>query len=57
LVEGKSPGDKLQKNQGRWMHYFSQHNIPHRVLHVKYSDEIESDEEKGDAAMSGDASV
>ena len=43
LVEVKAPGDKLQKNQGRWMHYFSQHKIPHRVLHVKYSDETRSD--------------
>jgi len=36
LVEVKAPNDKLQKNQQRWMEYFSQYNIPHRVLHVNW---------------------
>ena len=34
LVEVKAPGDRLQKNQLRWMRYFHQHEIPHRVIHV-----------------------
>ena len=39
LVEIKGPGDKLQKNQIRWMAYFSAHGIPHRALHVRYPNE------------------
>ncbi len=40
LVEVKGPGDKLQKNQLRWMQYFHRHDIPHRVIHVKWSEVI-----------------
>lgn len=36
LVEVKGPGDRLQKNQLRWMAFFAQHQIPHRVLHVEW---------------------
>src|SRR5690606_13770593 len=32
LVEVKGPGDRLQKNQLRWMQYFSEHGIPHKVI-------------------------
>ncbi len=38
-VEIKGPGDKLQKNQIRWMAYFAQHSIPHRTLNIRYADE------------------
>ena len=34
LVEVKGPGDTLQKNQQRWMQYFSQHQIPHLLARV-----------------------
>lgn len=34
LVEVKGPGDRLQKNQRRWMSFFAEQNIPHRVVHV-----------------------
>lgn len=36
LIEAKGPGDKLQKNQLRWMHYFHRHHIPHRVINVEW---------------------
>lgn len=36
LVEIKGPGDRLQKNQQRWMHYFHKHNIPHEVVHIEW---------------------
>jgi len=38
-VEIKGPGDTLQKNQVRWMAYFAQQGIPHRTLHIRYSDD------------------
>ncbi|NQZ10656.1 MAG: VRR-NUC domain-containing protein, partial [Algicola sp.] len=38
LVEVKGPGDRLQKNQLRWMQYFHQQGIRHRVVHVRWSD-------------------
>lgn len=34
LVEIKAPGDRLQKNQKRWMEYFHEWGIPHRLVHV-----------------------
>lgn len=37
LLEVKGPGDRLQKNQSRWMHYFSAQDIPHAVLHVQWN--------------------
>ncbi len=36
LIEVKGPGDKLQKNQQRWMQYFDQHDIPHQVAQVSW---------------------
>ncbi len=36
LVEVKGPGDRLQKNQLRWMRYFHQHGVAHRVVHVRW---------------------
>ncbi|MCO7225805.1 VRR-NUC domain-containing protein [Pleionea sp. CnH1-48] len=39
LVEVKGPGDRLQKNQQRWMQYFEQHDVPHRVVRVEWADE------------------
>lgn len=36
LIEIKGPGDKLQKNQTRWFHYFMQYEIPCRLVHVKW---------------------
>ncbi|TQV70110.1 VRR-NUC domain-containing protein [Exilibacterium tricleocarpae] len=38
LVEVKGPGDRLQKNQLRWMCFFAEHNIAHRVLAVEWGD-------------------
>jgi len=39
LVEVKGPGDSLQKNQQRWMQYFSEHDIPHAVTRVSWTEE------------------
>jgi hypothetical protein len=36
LVEVKGPGDSLQKNQQRWMQYFSEHKVPHCVAWVQW---------------------
>ncbi len=36
LVEVKGPNDTLQHNQRRWMQYFSEHSIPHRLARVKW---------------------
>jgi hypothetical protein len=36
LVEVKGPGDSLQKNQQRWMQYFREHGIPHRLARVAW---------------------
>ena len=38
LVEVKAPGDKLQDNQTRWLHYFSEHGIPALVCRVCWRD-------------------
>jgi hypothetical protein len=38
LIEIKGPGDRLQKNQIRWMRFFRQHNIEHQVVHVEWSE-------------------
>jgi hypothetical protein len=40
LVEVKGPGDTLQKNQKRWMTYFSQKGVPHSVARVSWNQEI-----------------
>lgn len=37
LVEVKGPGDQLQGNQGRWLRYFQEHQIPYAVARVKWS--------------------
>ena len=39
LLEVKAPGDRLQKNQLRWMRFFRQQNISHGVVHVEWIDE------------------
>ena len=36
LIEVKGPGDSLQKNQQRWMQYFHEHAIPHRLARVAW---------------------
>jgi hypothetical protein len=36
LIEVKGPGDSLQKNQQRWMQYFHEHAIPHRLARVTW---------------------
>ncbi len=35
-IEVKGPGDRLQKNQQRWLAFFATQAIPHRVLHINW---------------------
>jgi len=37
FIEIKGPGDALQQHQRRWMQYFNDHQIPHRVVHIRYA--------------------
>ncbi|MGI9318427.1 MAG: VRR-NUC domain-containing protein, partial [bacterium] len=37
FIEIKGPGDAVQKNQKRWMQYFTDHRIPYRVVQVRWS--------------------
>ena len=37
LIEIKGPGDRLQKNQRRWFHYFMDHGIPAFLVNVEWS--------------------
>jgi len=36
LIEVKGPGDRLQKNQLRWMQHFHKYGIPHKVVNVEW---------------------
>ncbi len=38
LLEVKGPGDRLQKNQLRWMRHFNECGIKHAVVLVEYTD-------------------
>lgn len=40
LVEVKGPGDTLQQNQRRWLAWFAEHGIPHRVVNVRWRDPV-----------------
>ncbi|MEM9604079.1 MAG: VRR-NUC domain-containing protein [Pseudomonadota bacterium] len=42
LIEVKAPGDRLQKNQLRWMAQFTALGIPHLVAHVRWSEQSAS---------------
>ncbi len=39
LIEVKGPGDRLQDNQIRWLEYCVQHDMPVRVLDVRWADD------------------
>ena len=39
LIEVKGPGDRLQDNQIRWLRYCVRHDMPVRVLDVRWADE------------------
>lgn len=36
MLEVKGPGDRIQDNQQRWLHFFSEHNIPAEVCYVSW---------------------
>ncbi|MEQ6885021.1 VRR-NUC domain-containing protein [Salicola sp. Rm-C-2C1-2] len=38
MIEVKGPGDRLQDHQRRWLEFFSAHDIPASVCHVRWSD-------------------
>ena len=38
LIEVKGPGDVLQKNQQRWMSFFAENDIDHRLCHIRWAD-------------------
>ncbi len=40
FIEIKGPGDTLQKNQQRWMRYFADHQIPCRVVNIRWAAEV-----------------
>lgn len=42
LIEVKALGDRLQKNQLRWMAQFTTLGIPHLVVHVRWLDAVTS---------------
>jgi hypothetical protein len=39
MIEVKGPGDRLQDNQVRWLHYFAEHGIPVAVCYVQWAGE------------------
>lgn len=39
MIEIKGPGDVVQKNQRRWMAYFTEHRIPYRVVHISWANQ------------------
>ncbi len=43
LLEVKSPTDKLQANQSRWMKLFEQTGIPYRLIQVEWATASEAD--------------
>lgn len=55
MIEVKGPGDRLQDNQIRWMHYCLAHGIPVRVCYVRW--EGEADAQLAHAASSPDVMV
>lgn len=40
MLEVKGPGDRLQDNQLRWLHYCRGHQIPVAVCHVSYPEAV-----------------
>ena len=42
FIEVKGPGDTIQQNQLRWMQYFSEFEIPCRVVNVRWAETVSS---------------
>jgi hypothetical protein len=53
LIEVKGPGDRLQDNQIRWLEYCAQHDMPVRVLDVRWADEDAVESEVATGATVG----
>jgi hypothetical protein len=56
LIEVKGPGDRLQDNQIRWLAYCVQHDMPVRVLDVRWTDSADSADrvERADRVLAGE---
>ncbi|MFA5489750.1 MAG: VRR-NUC domain-containing protein [Candidimonas sp.] len=39
MIEVKGPGDRLQDNQTRWLHFFLSHRMPVSVCHVQWREQ------------------
>ncbi|AMO95253.1 VRR-NUC domain protein [Collimonas fungivorans] len=39
MIEVKGPGDRLQDNQVRWLHYFAEHGMPVAVCYVQWAEQ------------------
>ncbi len=50
LIEVKGPGDRLQDNQIRWLAYCVQHDMPVRVLDVRWKESMLAGESDAEAA-------
>lgn len=46
MIEVKGPGDRLQDNQIRWMHYCMAHDMPVAVCHVQWDEDAREVVEK-----------
>ncbi len=42
MIEVKGPGDRLQDNQIRWLDYGAAHDMPMRVVHVRWAPETDT---------------
>jgi hypothetical protein len=54
LIEVKGPGDRLQDNQVRWLAYCVQHEMPVRVLDVRWRDNHDNGGEHDEQADHGE---
>ncbi|WP_144641018.1 VRR-NUC domain-containing protein [Bordetella genomosp. 13] len=50
LIEVKGPGDRLQDNQVRWLHYAVAHGLPVQVCHVRWAVAADQQEYQEQAA-------
>lgn len=48
LIEIKGPGDRLQDNQVRWLDYCVLHDLPVRVLHVRWLNAAADEQDEQD---------
>lgn len=49
MIEVKGPGDRLQDNQIRWLNYGAAHDMPMRVVHVRWVTATDTDNDTATA--------